>query len=142
MRSAGAGGSVASSGMRWRRGRAQATPTAGPQPATVVVVPRLVGLDLRAAQDAALDAGLLGVVAGDGDARGAGQWVRTAARAGEVVDQSPPPGAETTRGAQVQLWRRPPHDPGTDPESDGGGGGGGGGGLRPGPRPVLPAGTK
>lgn len=104
---------------------------------TAGVVPDLVGLDLPAAYDAALDAELLAVVVGlgpspHGDRPGS---------AYQVISQDLDPGRRLPRGHRVRVWvrRRP-----TDDADDDGGGGDGGGGLRrrTGPRPVVPSGTK
>jgi beta-lactam-binding protein with PASTA domain len=92
------------------------------------VVPALVGLPVRAAQDVALDARLLAVDQ-------APQCSRSAA--GVVTAQDPPPGCHLRAGGRVRIWVS------TDPDDDGDGRGGRGGSRLPtGPVPVTPAGTK
>lgn len=90
-----------------------------------VRVPALVGLTVPDAQDAALDAGLLAVLAAP-----------RAAGTATVIEQHPPAGRRVGRGQVVRIWARRDDDP-EDP--------GGGGGRRPapvGPRPLCPSGTK
>jgi beta-lactam-binding protein with PASTA domain len=93
----------------------------------LTVVPALVGLAVRVAQDVALDARLLAV----DQARGPSQKA-----VGVVTAQDPPPGSYLRPGSRVKIWVRTEHDDGED--------NGGRGGLRlpTGPITVTPAGRK
>ncbi|WP_185060936.1 PASTA domain-containing protein [Pseudonocardia eucalypti] len=93
----------------------------------LTVVPNLVGLGLRAAQDVALDAQLLAVDADPADHAGA---------AGVVAAQAPGPGCYLPPGSPVCIWV--PTDRGGPEGRDGGGGAR----LPTGPVTVTPAGTK
>ena len=93
----------------------------------LTVVPALVGLAVRAAQDVALDARLLAVDQ-------APQPMRTAT--GIVTAQDPPPGRYLRPGSQVRIWVS------TDPDDGEGRDGRGGLRLPTGPETVTPAGTK
>lgn len=93
----------------------------------LTVVPPLVGLAIRAAQDVALDARLLAVDQAPGPAP---------RPSGVVVKQDPSPGRYLPPGSRVLIWVT------TDPD-DGDGPPGRGGLKRPtGPTKVTPAGTK
>lgn len=92
----------------------------------LAVVPALVGLAVRVAQDVALDARLLAV----------DQAPHPSSTAtGVVTAQDPPAGRYVRPGSRVRIWVT------TDPDDDGRGGRGG---LRlpTGPTTVTPAGTK
>jgi beta-lactam-binding protein with PASTA domain len=94
----------------------------------LTVVPALVGLAVRTAQDAALDARLLAVDQ-------APQPSQTAAAA-IVTAQDPPAGSYLPPGSRVRIWAT------TDPDDGDGRDGRGGLRLPTGPITVTPAGTK
>jgi beta-lactam-binding protein with PASTA domain len=93
----------------------------------LTVVPKLVGLAVRVAQDVALDAQLLAVDQ-------APQPSRTAT--GIVTAQDPPPGSYLPLGSRVRIWVS------TDPDDGDERGGRGGLRLPTGPITVTPSGTK
>jgi beta-lactam-binding protein with PASTA domain len=93
----------------------------------LTVVPALVGLGVRAAQDVALDAQLLAVDQ-------APQPLRSAA--GVVTAQDPSPGCYLPPGSHVRIWVT------TDPDDGEGRNGRGGLRLPTGPVTVTPSGTK
>jgi beta-lactam-binding protein with PASTA domain len=92
----------------------------------LTVVPKLVGLPVRVAQDVALDARLLAVDQAPGPSR---------TPAGVVTEQNPPAGSRLRPGSRVRIWATEPDD---------GDGNGGRGGLRlpTGPITVFPSGCK
>lgn len=93
----------------------------------LTVVPALVGLAMRTAQDMALDAQLLAVEAGH----------RTGpAAVGVVVAQSPSAGCYAPPGGRVRIWVR------TDRSGPDSGDGGGGQQLPTGPVTLTPTGIK
>jgi PASTA domain len=93
----------------------------------LTVVPELVGLPVRVAQDVALDARLLAVdQAPDPSRKGAGV----------VTAQNPSPGSYLRPGSRVRIWAKEPDD------GDGNGGGRGGLRLPTGPITVTPSGCK
>jgi hypothetical protein len=94
---------------------------------TLTVVPALVGLAVRTAQDVALDARLLAV---DQAPRAAGPIT------GVVSAQDPPAGRWLRPGSHVRIWVT------TDPDDGDEGGGRGGQRLPTGPVTVTPSGTK
>lgn len=110
-------GSAGRWGLLWGMGRRE----------ILTVVPALVGLAVRAAQDVALDAQLLAVDQ-------APQPTRTAT--GIVTAQDPPPGCYLPPGSRVRIWVS------TDPDDGEGRDGRGGLRLPTGPVTVTPSGTK
>jgi beta-lactam-binding protein with PASTA domain len=92
----------------------------------LTVVPALVGLAVRVAQDVALDALLLAV----------DQAPQPSHATGVVASQDPPPGRYLRPGSQVRIWVT------TDPDDGEGRDGRGGLRLPTGPITVTPAGTK
>nr|WP_281288674.1 PASTA domain-containing protein [Pseudonocardia kunmingensis] len=93
----------------------------------LTVVPALVGLAVRAAQDVALDARLLAVDEAPPHApRGIGV----------VTAQEPPPGCYVPPGSRIRIWVD------TDPDDGEGNGGRGGSRVPTGPVTVTPAGSK
>lgn len=104
-------------GLLWSMGRRE----------ILTVVPALVGLAVRVAQDVALDAQLLAV----------DEAPRQAPRGtGVVTAQEPSPGCYVCPGSRVRIWVT------TDPEDGEGNGGRGGTRLPTGPVTVAPAGRK
>jgi beta-lactam-binding protein with PASTA domain len=97
---------------------------------SIVRVPQLHGLTVRAAEDALLDAGLLPLQVGQGP--GAERTDRDGATV--VRGQDPRPGVRMVPGGRVRFWCA---SPGDDPPR-----GGGGTHLPRGPRPLSPAGRK
>jgi hypothetical protein len=94
----------------------------------LTVVPGLVGLPVRVAQDVALDARLLAVVQAAAPSLTA---------AGVVTAQNPLPGSYLRPGSRVRIWAKQPDD------GDGDGNGGRGGLRLPtGPITVSPSGCK
>jgi beta-lactam-binding protein with PASTA domain len=93
---------------------------------TLTVVPQLVGLAVRAAQDVALDAWLLAV----------DQAPQPSHPAGVVTAQDPAPGCYLPPGSRVRIWVT------TDPDDGEGRDGRGGLRLPTGPVTVTPTGTK
>ena len=91
-------------------------------------MPDLIGLEVRVAQDLALDAGVLAV-----EARPA------VARSGVVTGQNPGPGRRVRVGSSVWIRVGPRAAPDDGP---GNGGGGGRPRLPQGPRPWSPTGHK
>jgi hypothetical protein len=106
----------------WRR-------SAGP----AARVPDLVGLQVRVAQDLALDAGVLAV---EHDPRPA------PAHSGVVTGQTPDPGRRVRVGSTVWIWIGPDRAKPDDTPGNEGGGGGGRPWLPQGPRPRSPTGHK
>jgi beta-lactam-binding protein with PASTA domain len=94
---------------------------------TLTVVPALVGLAVRVAQDVALDAKLLAVDQ---------EPDRSHASYGVVSAQEPAPGRYLPPGSRVSIWVT------TDPDDGEGRGGRGGLRLPTGPTIVTPSGTK
>jgi beta-lactam-binding protein with PASTA domain len=92
----------------------------------LTVVPELVGLPVRVAQDVALDARLLAVDQAPAPSRTA---------AGVVTAQNPPPGSYLRPGSRVRIWAAAEPD-------DGDGNGRGGLRLPTGPITVTPSGCK
>ncbi|GEL17109.1 hypothetical protein PA7_09460 [Pseudonocardia asaccharolytica DSM 44247 = NBRC 16224] len=98
-----------------------------------MLVPALVGLDVREAHQLSLDAGVIAVNP-DPDT--------PPARHGAVVAQRPTAGTQVNPGDPVTIWvDAGPEQDDTDGD-DGGGGGGRWWRLGPRPRPPKPAGTK
>src|SRR4051794_36840165 len=97
-------------------------------PGPAARVPDLIGLEVRVAQDLALDAGVLAV-----EARPA------VARSGVVTRQNPGPGRRVRVGSSVWIRVGPRAEPDDGP---GNGGGGGRPRLPQGPRPWSPTGHK
>jgi beta-lactam-binding protein with PASTA domain len=93
----------------------------------LTVVPALVGLTVRAAQDVALDARLLAVDQAPDPVQ---------AITAVVSAQDPPPGHYVPPGSRVRIWVT------TDPDDGEGDGGRGGLRLPTGPVTVTPTGTK
>jgi hypothetical protein len=97
-------------------------------PGPAARVPDLIGLEVRVAQDLALDAGVLAV-----EARPA------VVRSGVVTGQNPGPGRRVRVGSSVWIRVGPRAEPDDGP---GNGGGGGRPRLPQGPRPWSPTGHK
>lgn len=97
---------------------------------SIVQVPQLHGLTVRAAENALLDAGLLPLQVSPGP--GGERTDRDGALV--VRGQDPRPGARAVPGGRVRFWCAPSGD---DPPR-----GGGGTRLPRGPRPLSPAGYK
>lgn len=97
---------------------------------SIVLVPELYGLTVRAAEDALLDAGLLPLHLRQGP--GAERPGRDGAMV--VRGQDPHPGARMVPGCRVRFWCATSGD---DPPR-----GGGGTRLPRGPQPLSPAGCK
>jgi beta-lactam-binding protein with PASTA domain len=93
----------------------------------LTVVPALVGLTVRSAQDVALDARLLAVDQAPRPSQPA---------SGVVTAQDPSPGCYLRPGSRVRIWVT------TDPDDGDGDDGRGGLRLPTGPVTVTPAGTK
>jgi beta-lactam-binding protein with PASTA domain len=93
----------------------------------LTVVPALVGLAVRAAQDVALDAHLLAVDQAPQPSRSA---------VGVVTAQDPQPGRYLSPGSHVRIWVK------TEPDDGEGRDGRGGLRLPTGPITVTPSGTK
>jgi beta-lactam-binding protein with PASTA domain len=96
-------------------------------------VPDLVGLEVRVAQDLALDAGVLAVEHGPRP---------SPARSGVVTGQAPGPGRRVRVGSTVWIWVGPDRSEPDDAPGNGDGGGGGRPWLPHGPRPRSPTGHK
>jgi len=94
-------------------------------------VPELIGLEVRVAQDLALDAGVLAVEADPH---------RSQVHAGVVTGQVPSAGRRVGVGSRVWIWVGPDR---AEPDDGPGNGGGGGRPRLPlGPRPWSPTGLK
>src|SRR3954462_8932117 len=97
-------------------------------PGPAARVPELIGLEVRVAQDLALDAGVLAVEAGPD---------RSHVHAGVVTAQVPSAGRRVRLGGRVWIWVGPDR---AGPDDGPGNGGGGGPRGPPGPRPGAPTG--